>query len=453
MPRGVGSTGESDSYDLTREGFAAVRARWWLVLLVPLLAMAGVAAHALLVNPAYEAEVTLAFDPPDSGSTLGSLGLEGKPPPARDQLLSDSVLAAFRDRRAPDAADPRGRLRVRSASDREATLVAEGDSSAAASDLANDWAQALATTRNSEQGARIERARVALERRLAAAGPVVEPPTARQLSLQQDLDRLDAAQQALRPDTEVTRAARVNAQGASAGAYLTAAGVALVAGLALALLVGTLDRRIRSPERLAKTFGLPLLGRLRGNGGPAGPAPGGPDPASRLYARLMLYSGGVQPPTILVTAATAGADTALAAYAVAASIASSDRDVALVGWHPGGLGRTNSRREGHVTLIEDGAPWPDFLLRVADLSFSHDVVVVCAPPLADVAESLLAAQAMSAWFVCASLGDTRIEDARTLRGAVEGLRRPPSGLLALSRERNGWTRLLDEEARQSASHD
>lgn len=457
MPRLVGATGEPDSYDMPREALAAVRARWWLVPLVPLLVMAVVAAHSLLANSAYEAEVGLAFEPPAGGAALRSLGLEGLPPPSPAQILSDSVLRTYRARSPAGAADPRSQLRVRPTGERQATLIAETDSSRGASALADEWRRALVATLDDRQNALMDQARAALERRLAASGPDEQPPPPARAALQQELARLDAARRALRPNTEITRRTRVTAQSADRSAYLWAGGGGLLAGLALAVLAGMLDRRIRSAERLAAAFGLPLLGRLRQNGNGGTRGAGGPDPAARLYARLVLHCGGTQPPTVLVTGVAPGADTALAAYAVAAAIVSSGKDVALVGWHPEGLkGRAqpDARSDGRITLIEDGSPWPNFLLRIADLSFNHEAVVVCAPPLAEAAESLQAAQAMSAWLVCAQVGQSKVDNARSLRAAIGGLRQPPAGLLALSDGRGGgWSRLLDEAANDPAPED
>ena len=422
-----------------------VRPRLWLLVLGPLLGRAVVAASSLLSGERdYRAQVELEFASGPLPPALESLGVRRPPAPDPRELLSDQVLSAFQTNIRKEAApDPRGQLSVTRSGPTGATLVATGDLGPATRELANDWAQAIVRVRLTQQDTRVRGVRQALDRQIAAAA--VDPAgPARRDRLVDSRDRLDTAQRALPPDARVARGASVSAREGPGGNYFLGALAGLGAALLLAVIWSALDRRLRTPQTLAAAFGLPLLGRLvpgKGGNGGGGDGDGDARPAySRLLARLLLATGGKQPATVLISGVAQSTDTALAAHAVAAAISHGGKTAALVGWRPGGRS-TEPRSEGPITVVEEGAGWPDMLLRVAEYSFGHDVVVICAPPVTETPEALAASDAVGAWFVCAQLGATRIDDAV----AMADLRQPPAGLIALAAPPSGLRELLVEE--------
>ena len=437
--------------DRARALLEGVRARLWLVVLGPVVGLAVVAGASLVSSGAgYRAQAELQFDPSPPPAALTSLGFRGAPAPGAREVLSDTVFDAYRTQiLKAEAADPRAELSVASPGPDGATIVAEGEVAEDTRKLANDWARAVVAARATQQSGRIQAVRQALDRQIAAAE--ADPLGAeRRAQLVDSRSRLEVAQRALGPDARVGRVAGTAVRDGSDDPYLLGALIGLVAGLALALAAALLDRRLRTPQTLAAAFGLPLLGRLgRGRGGSGGGGTGGGGNggggtggagSSRLLARLLTATGGQQPPTLLVTGVSATTDTAFAAHAMATAISDGGKSVALVGWTPGG-GAAYASEDGPLTVAEESAGWPDFLLRVAEHSFNHDVVVVCAPPVTESPDTLAAADALGAWFVCAQVGATRTDDAV----AVSELRSPPAGLIALAAPESRLRPLLVEE--------
>ena len=222
----------------------------------------------------------------------------------------------------------------------------------------------------------------------------------------------------------VSRAAAATVNDRSTEPYLLGALIGLAAGLVLALGAALVDSRLRTAQTLAAAFGLPLLGRLGpGRGGSGGGATngegtggGGTGGAGVLAAPGPAADGHGRPAArdLLVTGVSHTTDTAFAAHAMATAISDGGKHVALVGWTPGGGATYAARRTAHRGRggrRVAGLPAPG-----GRAHFSHDVVVVCAPAVTESPETLAAADAVGAWFVCAQLGVTRTGDVVAVAG-------------------------------------
>lgn len=435
--------------ELAQAAAAAIRSGLWLVALC-LVAVPG-AAYALnqTADDRYEASVHVAHIPPTENTSLSRLGITGDAAPTGAQFVGDASVAGIIRRLGLDT--PRSQLRERLLVDQpagssQATLTAKADSGPQATKLADAWATVVVESRNAGLSRKFRAARRVLRARQQRS-----PEPAERQIIQVRLLQLATAGETLASDLQVTQNAPrgVLVERFSMGLAL---GLGLLAGLGLALAKPLVSRRVLTPAVAASNFALPLLGVVGPltRSGRRGKSTGRGRPldgealqsAVRLQSRLALIVETTSP--ILVTPARQHALHSQIVECAAAAYADGGRATALVRWRTDGLHSFDpTMLPESLEIVEEPGRWPALESRLRRLENSHDVVLIDGPGVLDSGDALLASQHLPIWLLTAGVGDTRADEANSLRHERAAFRQQPIGLAvgeAEKRLRIPWRR-------------
>lgn len=262
-----------------REGAAAVRQRWLLVLLCLVLAVVGSAAVYLVRGVTYAAEAQLLATPVarDDPTFIGLPVIRESSDPTRDvttltayvqtpevQEKAQQILAGmgFTPEQQGRAAQS---LQVEPvAASFIVSITATADDPAAAAQIANAYAEAAISTRqrvlNDQLEPRLGRAQAALTQLPQGVSD------ATRTSLQDEIAQLQTLAGGPDPSLQILSLAGPQGEptGPGFGLVLAASGlIGLLLGLAGAALEGAIrGRRVRDEEELFERFNLPVLARI-----------------------------------------------------------------------------------------------------------------------------------------------------------------------------------------------
>ncbi len=250
----------------------ALRARWWLIGLTALVAGGLAFALSMLQDDRYEATADLLFRPSDPAPRIDPATA---PPDAADApertaatnlalASADTVARQVKSKlRSPLSVDEL-RERVELAPEGQAdivTVTASGGSRDEAARIANAFAEEVVALRRRTAEAKVQRVIDAISSRLAAVPR--DSGTAEELSRRAEQLRVEKGLQT--GDVELAEPA-IPPRERSSPRPLTNSAIGLVLGLlvgvALALVLQRLDRRIESEDELADIVGAPTIGRI-----------------------------------------------------------------------------------------------------------------------------------------------------------------------------------------------
>lgn len=314
-----------------QEAFATVRARGWLVVLVIVVGIAGGAVFGASKTTDSSSIAHLEVQPLSENATVTSLGVSAPVGPIAAGFKSERVLGELSRATGIDETELDSELDITGVPgdphQLELELPADGFGISPRT-LFRAWMVAIQRQRHSYIDRVLDQAKQAFEKELD------QPQRTRSRSeIFKNLTRLIGLQGSLRSDVSVLRMPKeVSAASRSPVYYAVVGGlVGLVAGIALALGIGLLDRRLRTPAALSAQFGLPVIADLRdGEGAEA--------VARRL--RAAGRSGAKASPLVIVEAGSPGSASAAAealkgaldiAIAPTGAIASDDAQSALRG--------------------------------------------------------------------------------------------------------------------------
>lgn len=392
--------------EVVRAALAALRARWWLVVLTAIVAAGGWLAWDGLKSDEHTARVLMAFPRTVDANALVAIGVTAPPPPSGAELRSDVVLRRLQRRGRPSLNYLRDHLQVVQHGDElSAELRARAPSRGVAMSLASRWATAFVLVRNADIGGQLTIARDALRRDLASAR---KAGNARAVADARDrLVRLLLARRTIQPDAEVVAAAEPITTGRSKAvtvALFVAFGLLL--GAALALFAAWWDRRLRTPAALAAALGAPLVGILpRDSVGAFRRAVDG------LRLNLELLAGGEPPASVLVASADAQTSAEQVQESLAAALSRAGSGVVLAAWTSNGRDATAASppQEGFVL----SGSWREAKPRLDQLGRSGVAIVNAGHP-SPVEEAVLAARDFDVFLLCGTVGVTRADDVEIL---------------------------------------
>jgi capsular exopolysaccharide synthesis family protein len=456
--------------------------------LVPLVTLAAVLAAVVFVvqrEPSYEstAQILISPVPSDDETFLGVQILRdtpGDPTRAVETAASllDSPLAARQ------AAQRLGDGWTTSEVEEAVEVEAQGQSNvlavtAKASDpdeaarVANEFADAALAVRTDALREQVRTRLADLETRLRLLGDEADTTTRAELAAR--ISALESLQRGEDPTVSVLESARPPEESVGASSALII-GLALIAGFILAtgaaLLIETLDRRIRDQEELLHLYHLPILARvpplprsLRGKT----VSPTAMPPAVREGYRTLLVQleqHPTAPHTIMVTSATTGDGKTSSAISLAYSLVGAGHRVILIDFD---LRKPNvgaalgvKATTGLVSLLASDAKLADLLvpapelppLKVVPAGSDGDVVLLEAltrrlpdvlkeaeeladyvildtPPLGEVSDALRMSDHVDATIVVARPGNTDRANFEVMRDLLEQTNQTPLGFVVI----------------------
>jgi hypothetical protein len=251
-----------------REALAIVRAR---ALLVALLLAIGLAAGAVF-GASREAGATygvrLGLFPLSENQAAISLGVSTPVGPLGADMGSDPVIDDVAAQTGIPAEELREKLDIKDVpfDVHQLILEASGGGEAESKRLLVAWVAAIQAQRRVFIAHRIEDARIGLRKDLRKARSSAERKQAIE-----DLTALSALSSSLRSDVSLLRGPyRIVPVTHSTFFYVLIGGlIGGFAGVAIAMGIGLLDRRLRTPAAIAARFGLPVIADLRAEDGVA----------------------------------------------------------------------------------------------------------------------------------------------------------------------------------------
>jgi capsular exopolysaccharide synthesis family protein len=472
----------------------ALRHHWLLVCALVGLAVASAAVYSYTASPRYEAKADILVAPISTGDeTFIGINLLREGSESRSVLtaarLTETLQVAERVRDRLSAADSARSLLA--AIDVEPqqqsnilTIVATADDPVKAAALANAFAQALLDMRTSAFQEQLEAVVERLERRLDAI-PEAGRDSPEAVAISQRLGDLTSVRGADDPTLQIASEASEPSSPVWPRPKLSIA-IALLASLLLAsgtaLALEVVNPRIRAEETLVLEQRLPILARIplmRQRAIRAFLA-GKPLPADvregyrTLRANLTSASAnGSLPRTILVTSSTPGEGKTMTAVNLARTLAQANLRVILI---DGDLRRpmvssffgVPSHRSTFAglllgtTRVKDALiPAPGYgdgmqlvlstpehgllidLLQtervervLADLQAEADVIVIDSPPMTEVADALILADAVEAVVVAVRIGHTGRPQLIQLRRMLAQRGISPAGFVVTTRRRS-----------------
>lgn len=320
-----------------QEAFATVRARGFLVVLVAVVGIVGglIYGHSKTTDSSSIARLQL--QPLSENSTVISVGVSAPVGPIAADFKSERVLAELSRVTGIDEDELDSELRIAGVlgdpHQMELELPSDGLGIPVQA-LFRAWMVAIQRERHSYIDHVLNSTKRAFEEELHQA-----QRTRSRSEIFKSLARLTGLQGSLKSDVSVLRRPQEVTTASRSPVYYAVAGglVGLVAGIALALGVGLLDRRLRTPAALAAQFGLPVIADLRDRKG-AEPL------AHRL--RAVEQSGGQASPLVIVEAGSLGS-AAVAAEALKDAL---DAEVVATGAIAGDDGQAAIRGAGSWVL-------------------------------------------------------------------------------------------------------
>jgi hypothetical protein len=251
-----------------REALAVVRARALLLVLLLAIGLAAGAVFGASRDTSATYGARLGLYPLSQNQAAISLGVSTPVGPLSADIESDPVINDVATRTGIPAERLREEFDVKDVPfdvhqlALEASGVEEGESKR----LLTTWIAAIQAQRRVFIGQRIEDARTGLRKELRKARSSAE-----RKQVVEDLAALSALSSSLRSDVSVLRDPyRIVPVTHSTFFYVLVGGlIGGFAGVAIAMGVGLLDRRLRTPAAIAARFGLPVIADLRAEDGVA----------------------------------------------------------------------------------------------------------------------------------------------------------------------------------------
>jgi hypothetical protein len=245
-----------------KEAIAIIRARALVVLIVATIgAIGGVAFGVARQEGGTRVAIRLGLYPLSENQATIDLGVSTPVGPLAADFSSDEVLAEVASRSHVSLDALRDRLRVQGVplDPHQMILQASGEDEGNAMALLRDWLAAIQAQRREFIVRRIDAARRGLLHELHRA----RLPLDRREALD-NLTTLAALAGSLRTDVVVLRRPyRVDSAIRSPVFYgLIGVLLGVIAGAAVALGIGVLDRRLRTPTAIAARFGFPVIADL-----------------------------------------------------------------------------------------------------------------------------------------------------------------------------------------------
>lgn len=396
----------------------ALRARWWVAVLVTLVSL-GLALALVDRSDLYRAQAALtASAAPEPEALAAAGGRFPAAPTSAAAALTDGVLVGLSRevRRSTPPTTWRAELAVAPAANGVLTLTAQRDDRASAIAAVNAWATVLVKTRNNQLTNAFTDARVVLTRREGRARQRGDDATATRVRAQRVA--LARARTSLEPDLTVTSAAASAIPVTRRSLAVIVAG-ALLAGIVALGLVLALERRLWTPDVAAAAFGLPVLATVRGRG----------DDADDVQAGVSLHfhAGGTdaEPGAVLITPATRQSAEAAESDArlVARTLASAGTPAEVVRWN---VAASGSGEDDAPEAVVEGR-WPVLAERVKALQATGTTAVVLGPPVTESGDVLFAGARLTSWFLPVDLRRTRVGHVTWVRRVLNEER--PLGLV------------------------
>jgi capsular exopolysaccharide synthesis family protein len=449
----------------------AVRRHPWLVALVTLVTLAAAIAWTSTRTREYTATAQILVTPQsDDPSTAGLPLLHESVDPtqtlstASTMLSSSAAVAATAQelKLSPqvvrDALDvqPQGNAAI-------ASVSAKSDDPQAAARIANTYAEQALRVRRGTLDAQIKTKLDAVQARLKAAAP----DSATAVALAGQAGTLQALADGQDPNFSLLQDAPVptSASGKST-AFIVVLSllVGLALGVAAALAVEQIDRRVRDEDELIDLSSLPVLARVpvdRHHADPASPTFGAPEALRALQIQLEARGKGTR--TVVITSASEGDGKTTTAIALARTLVAAGKRVVLLDFdlrkgevgerlgvrsdllrmlrHDGSLEDVLQRVEGVRNLLvlspapvgDAGALFQTYWRRLPELIEQSraygDFVIIDTPPLGRVADALRLAAHADELLLVARPGHTDRRELKLAQETLAQLAITPSGLV------------------------
>jgi succinoglycan biosynthesis transport protein ExoP len=475
----------------------ALRRRWWLVPICWVLVVASATVFSLTAQKQYSADAGLLFrDPGFDQKLFGTTFLAPSRDPAREaatnvKLVSLDIVAQrtarfFEGLTAKQVSD-----KIQAAAEGQSDVVsvtATDHDPVRARRLANTFAQQYIAFRRDSDRAKIREAQALVQQRISTLTPQQRlNPEGRSLS--ERADQLQVLASLQTGNAELVQLALTPSSPSSpkvARNLVLAAVLGLLLGVAAALLVHRLDRRLREPDELEEAFGLPVIGAIpRSTAFARGKthtvrdeidiAHGEAEAFRLLRARMRYFNVDREVRTVLIVSAVPADGKTTVAVHLAAAAASSGAKALLL---EADLRRpTVSQRVGSVAsvglaeVLTHGAELPEVLREISietgspdpagdhasfdlitagfpppnphelieskrmaelleELSSDYDLVVIDTPPLLSVSDAIPLIGRVDGVLIVSRLGATTSDAARRLASELKGLNAPVLGIVA-----------------------
>jgi capsular exopolysaccharide synthesis family protein len=367
--------------DATLSGVLRVLRRRLSIVLIPvILVPAAAAAFSLSQEDQFQAKATLLFRDSALEEPLFDTTFFPQPEdPARAAATNESLVSLGEvEERTAAQLPPRLRgaeKNVEVAGEGEADLVsitATSTDPAVAALVANTWARAYIDFRREADRETISRAKVLVERQLAALPPEEQAtPRANALSERAaDLETLAAVQTGNAELAERARAPELRSSPKPRRDIMLGLLLGIVLGVALAFLFERLDRRLKDPDEIEALFGWPVLGRIPSSRVVAGGIiQGAASGASReseafrlLRANLRYFHVDDRVRSLLITSASSGEGKTTVSWNLAAASSATGERVLVIeaDLRRPALGRSVSLSGGQgLSLVLAGVARPE----------------------------------------------------------------------------------------------
>jgi capsular exopolysaccharide synthesis family protein len=325
-----------------------VRRRFWVIVACFAIATGVAVTMSVLADEEYTASAALLFRDPGLDQKLfgASFAADGDPDPERTtqtnlELTSLDTIAQRTQRRLPNyGGDVSKTVEVSQRGDSDVALVkATAGGPAAAAHLANTFAEEYIAFRREADRAKVQQAQELVEQQLSE----LDPDT----TISGRLRKLEARAEDLRVlaslqtgNAEVVQRAAEPASPSAPKPVRNAifgAVVGLLLGFGLALLLEQLDRRLKRPEDLSETLGIPLVGVVpkrksisRQRAGGLSLTPAEAEAFRMLRANLRYFNVSRDIRSVLVTSAAPGDGKSTVSLHLAAAAAHSGDRVLLL---------------------------------------------------------------------------------------------------------------------------
>jgi succinoglycan biosynthesis transport protein ExoP len=475
----------------------ALRRRWWLVPTCWVIVVATAAVFSFTAQKQYSASSGLLFrDPGFDQKLFGTTFLAPNKDPAREaatnvKLVSLDIVA---ERTAPafpglTAADVSSKIKAAAEGQSDVVSVTATDPDPVrARRLANEFAQQYIAFRRNSDRAKIRGAQALVQQRIATLTPG-QRLNAEGRSLSERADQLQVLASLQTGNAELVQLAQTPTSPSSPRVkrnLFFAAVLGLLLGVAAALLLHRLDRRLREPDELEEAFGLPVIGAIpRSTAFARGKthivpdeidiAHGEAEAFRLLRARMRYFNVDREVRTVLIVSAVPAEGKTTVAVHLAAAAASSGAKALLL---EADLRRPAvSQRVGSVAsvglaeVLTHGAELPDVLREISiqsgsadpaadhasfdlitagfpppnphelieskrmaellqELSLDYDLVVIDTPPLLSVSDAIPLIGRVDGVLIVSRLGATTSDAARRLASELKGLNAPVLGIVA-----------------------
>lgn len=318
----------------------ALRRRLWIILVCTLAAGVAALAFSLAQTKQYTAEASLLFRDPGFDARLFGSPVFSANDPDREAATNIELVSldAVADRTAADIDAPltgseiSEKVKIRSEGQSDVVTVAATDPDpAVAASLANSFAENYIEFRREADRARVQAAKRSITRDLRQLERT-DSSQAEVNSLQNQLNQLRTLEALQTGNAELVQPAEVPVSASSPqpvrNALIGLSG-GLLLGIAMALLLERLDRRLRNAEEFGEAFDLPALAHvpqaasLRPSRNGSTVDPGGNEAFRMLRARLRYFNVDRNLNSVAVTSASPAEGKSTVAWHLARTSAAS----------------------------------------------------------------------------------------------------------------------------------